>query len=85
MNTKTMAFVGDVSSKDTRKQIEQMATEISSHLQKIVGKEMARNVSYFKVRPATAEGYGVDKSSQMLVLDWLGQSDLPSLEHYALL
>lgn len=57
---RTTLIVGDVSSKDTRKQIEQMATEISTHLQKIVGKEMVRNVSYFKVRTAAAAVAGDD-------------------------
>lgn len=42
--------VGDVTNKEIRQSIEQIHLEISAHLEKIVGKEIVRNVAYFKVQ-----------------------------------
>ncbi|GLD94919.1 hypothetical protein PINS_up003544 [Pythium insidiosum] len=39
----------DISNRETREQIEQIHVEMSNHLGKIVGKEVSRSVSYFKV------------------------------------
>ncbi|TMW68797.1 hypothetical protein Poli38472_006265 [Pythium oligandrum] len=39
----------DVTNRNLREQIEHMNVEISSHLQKIIGKEMVRCVTYFKI------------------------------------
>lgn len=41
---------GEVLNKELQRRIEQIHLEFSTHLEKIVGKEIVRHVAYFKVR-----------------------------------
>lgn len=67
-----------MTSKELQRNIEQINLEFSTHLEKIVGKEIVRHVAYFKVR-SRYRHRGIPSGAALMALALLGWSGWPHL------